>query len=63
MLHSIDSRAKESPHKSGFASNSQPLEEYASMISSEGLIPEQAHLPNDEKGVRGATSVGEAITC
>ncbi len=63
MLQPIDSRAKGSPHKGGFVSNSQPLEGYASMLSNEGLVPEQAHLTNNEKGVHGATSVGEAKSC
>ena len=63
MLHPIDSRAKGITHNSGFISNCRPLNVYVSTASDEGLLPEQAHLPNGEKGLRGATSVGEAITC
>ena len=63
MLHPIDNRAKAPTHKSDSLSNSQRLNAYASMPSNERLVPEQAHLPKGEKGVRGARGVGEAITC
>ena len=53
MLYPIDSRAKGSTHKSGFVNKSRPLNRYVSMPSNDELIREQ----------RGATSVGEAITC
>ncbi len=63
MLHPIDSRAERSPHKNGFVNDSRPLNTYASMPSNERLSLEEAHLANDGKVVRGAASVGEAITC
>ena len=63
MLDPIDSHAEGSAHKNGFVNNSRPLRAYASMPSKEGLMPEQGHLANDEKGVRGATSVGETMRC
>lgn len=60
MLHSIDSATKGSPRKDGFVNQSWPLNAYASIG---GLFFEQAHLANDEEGMRGARSVGEAIAC
>ena len=62
MLHPFDTRAKEIAH-SRFVSNSRPLNGYVSTASDEGLLPEQAHLPNGEKCLRGARTMGEAITC
>ena len=63
MLHRIDSATKGSAQRNGFVNDSRPLDAYASMPSDERLMLEQAHLANDEKGVRGARSVGEAIAC
>ena len=63
MLHPIATRAKGIAHDSRFVSNSRPLNEYVSTASGEGLLPEQAHLPNGVKVLRGARTVGEAITC
>ena len=63
MLHRLNSATKGRPQRNGLVNDSQPLDAYESMPSDERLILVQAHLANDEKGVRGARSVGEATAC
>ena len=63
MLHGIDTATQGTPQKNGFLNDSRRLDSYASMTSDDRLILEQGHLANDEKGVRGARSVGEIIAC
>ena len=63
MVHPSDSGAEGGAHKNGFVNDSWPLSAYASMPSNEGLVPEQAYLANDEKGMGEATSVQETTEC